>query len=252
MKYFYYLYQLVVVLPVLVLSTIVTAIEVAIGCALGDGHFWGYYPGRWWARIIIRALLLPVKVEGRENLERDHSYVFVANHQGAFDIFLIYGFLGRNFKWMMKRQLRQVPFVGFACERSHQIFVDKRGPSKIRKTYEDAREILKEGYSVTVFPEGARTFTGHMATFKKGAFALADELQLPVVPLTINGSFQVLPRMRGFNFVNWHPLLLTIHQPIYPTGQGAENVEATLRQAYDSVMSALEPEFQGFVANPDQ
>jgi 1-acyl-sn-glycerol-3-phosphate acyltransferase len=252
MKYFYYLYQLVVVLPVLVLSTIVTAIEVAIGCALGDGHFWGYYPGRWWARIIIRALLLPVKVEGRENLERDHSYVFVANHQGAFDIFLIYGFLGRNFKWMMKRQLRQVPFVGFACERSHQIFVDKRGPSKIRKTYEDAREILKEGYSVTVFPEGARTFTGHMATFKKGAFALADELQLPVVPLTINGSFQVLPRMRGFNFVNWHPLSLTIHQPIYPTGQGAENVEATLRQAYDSVMSALEPEFQGFVANPDQ
>ena len=252
MKYFYYLYQLVVVLPVLVLSTIVTAIEVAIGCALGDGHFWGYYPGRWWARIIIRALLLPVKVEGRENLERDHSYVFVANHQGAFDIFLIYGFLGRNFKWMMKRQLRHVPFVGFACERSHQIFVDKRGPSKIRKTYEDAREILKEGYSVTVFPEGARTFTGHMATFKKGAFALADELQLPVVPLTINGSFQVLPRMRGFNFVNWHPLSLTIHQPIYPTGQGAENVEATLRQAYDSVMSALEPEFQGFVANPDQ
>jgi 1-acyl-sn-glycerol-3-phosphate acyltransferase len=252
MKYFYYLYQLVVVLPVLVLSTIVTAIEVAIGCALGDGHFWGYYPGRWWARIIIRALLLPVKVEGRENLERDHSYVFVANHQGAFDIFLIYGFLGRNFKLMMKRQLRQVPFVGFACERSHQIFVDKRGPSKIRKTYEDAREILKEGYSVTVFPEGARTFTGHMATFKKGAFALADELQLPVVPLTINGSFQVLPRMRGFNFVNWHPLSLTIHQPIYPTGQGAENVEATLRQAYDSVMSALEPEFQGFVANPDQ
>ena len=252
MKYFYYLYQLVVVLPVLVLSTIVTAIEVAIGCALGDGHFWGYYPGRWWARIIIRALLLPVKVEGRENLERDHSYVFVANHQGSFDIFLIYGFLGRNFKWMMKRQLRQVPFVGFACERSHQIFVDKRGPSKIRKTYEDAREILKEGYSVTVFPEGARTFTGHMATFKKGAFALADELQLPVVPLTINGSFQVLPRMRGFNFVNWHPLSLTIHQPIYPTGQGAENVEATLRQAYDSVMSALEPEFQGFVANPDQ
>ena len=252
MKYFYYLYQLVVVLPVLVLSTIVTAIEVAIGCALGDGHFWGYYPGRWWARIIIRVLLLPVKVEGRENLERDHSYVFVANHQGAFDIFLIYGFRGRNFKWMMKRQLRQVPFVGFACERSHQIFVDKRGPSKIRKTYEDAREILKEGYSVTVFPEGARTFTGHMATFKKGAFALADELQLPVVPLTINGSFQVLPRMRGFNFVNWHPLSLTIHQPIYPTGQGAENVEATLRQAYDSVMSALEPEFQGFVANPDQ
>ena len=252
MKYLYYVYQLLVGLPVLVVSTIVTALEVSIGCAIGNGHFWGYYPGRWWARIIIRTLLLPVTVEGRENLEHGQSYVFVANHQGAFDIFLIYGFLGRNFKWMMKRSLESIPFVGFACRRSHQIFVDKRGVSKIKKTYDDARKILNEGYSVTVFPEGARTFTGHMAQFRKGAFALADELQLPVVPLTINGSFDVLPRQRGFNFVNWHPLRLTIHQPIYPVGQGAENVNATLRQAYDSVMSGLEPKYQGFVENPDQ
>ena len=105
---------------------------------------------------------------------------------------------------------------------------------------------------MTVFPEGARTFTGHMCHFKKGAFALADELQLPVVPLTINGSFDVLPRMKGFNFINWHPLTLTIHQPIYPVGQGVENIEATMRQSFDSVMSALDPKYQGIVENPDQ
>ena len=252
MKYLYYLYQLVVGLPVLVISTIITAVEVGIGCAIGNGHFWGYYPGHWWGRIIVRSLLLPVKVEGRENLEREQSYVFVSNHQGAFDIFLIYGYLNRNFKWMMKRSLGSIPFVGYACRRSHQIFVDKRGPKRIKETYDRAREILQEGYSVTVFPEGARTFTGHMGLFRKGAFALADELQLPVVPLTINGSFDVLPRQRGFNFINWHPLHLTIHQPIYPVGQGPENVDATLRQAYDSVMSALTPEYQGYVENPDQ
>jgi 1-acyl-sn-glycerol-3-phosphate acyltransferase len=91
-----------------------------------------------------------------------------------------------------------------------------------------------------------------MAHFKKGVFALADELQLPVVPLTINGSFDILPRMKGFNFINWHPMKLTIHQPIYPTGQGPENVEATLRQAYDSVMSSLDEKYQGMVENPDQ
>jgi 1-acyl-sn-glycerol-3-phosphate acyltransferase len=252
MKYLYYIYQLIVGLPVVILGTIITALTVATGCALGNGHFWGYFPGHIWGKVIIRSLLLPVKVEGREHLDKDQSYVFVANHQGAFDIFLIYGFLNRNFKWMMKQALRKVPFLGFACERSHQIFVDKRGPSKIRKTYDDARRILEQGYSVTVFPEGARSFTGHMAHFRKGAFALADELQLPVVPLTINGSFDVLPRMKGFNFITWHPLSLTIHEPIYPVGQGAENVEATMRQAYDSVMSSLAPEYQGFVENPDQ
>ena len=251
--FLYRIYQLIIGLPVLVVITIITAFEVGIGTTIGNGHFWSYYPGHWWAKIILKTFLIPVKVEGRENLEKGQSYVFVSNHQGAFDIFLIYGYLGRNFKWMMKQQLRKIPFVGYACEKSHQIFVDKRGPKKIQKTYETAREILQEGYSVTVFPEGARSFTGHMGRFKKGAFALADELQLPVVPLTINGSFDILPRTRGFvNIVNWHPMRLTIHEPIYPIGKGPENVDATLRQAYDSVMSALVPKYQGFVENPDQ
>ena len=252
MKYLYRVYQLLVGVPVIIIVTIITALEVGIGCAIGNGHFWGYYPGRWWARIILRTLLIPVTVEGREHLEPGQSYVFVANHQGAFDIFLIYGFLGRNFKWMMKHQINKIPFVGYACRRSHQIMVDKRGVSKIKKTYDDARRILQQGCSVTVFPEGARTFTGHMGLFRKGAFALADELQLPVVPLTINGSFNILPRTRDWHFISWHPLRLTIHQPIYPVGQGSENVNATLRQAYDSVMSSLAPEYQGYVENPDQ
>ena len=253
MKIFYRIFQVFVSFPVTIVATILTAFTVGLGCTLGDGHFWGYYPGRWWAQVITRAFLLPVKVEGRENLEPNQSYVFVSNHQGAFDIFLIYGFLGRNFKWMMKYQINKIPFVGYACQKSHQIMVDKRGVSKIKKTYQDARDILEHANcSVVVFPEGARSFTGHMGEFRKGAFMLADELQLPVVPLTINGSFRVMPRMKDWHFANWHPLSLTIHQPIYPVGQGPQNIQATLNQAYDSVMSSLEPEYQGFVANPDQ
>ena len=252
MTILYRIYQLLVVVPVCLIATIVIAVTIIVGCTLGDGHFWGYYPGRWWGRIIIRTLLLPVKVEGRENLQKGQSYVFVSNHQGAFDIFLIYGFLGRNFKWMMKRQIRQIPFVGKACEAAHHIFVDKRGPSRIRESYEQARQTLREGMSLVVFPEGSRSFTGHMGKFRRGAFMLADELQLPVVPLTINGSFNVKPRMRDIYWVFWHPLRLTIHAPIMPVGQGAENVSHVEQQSYEVIMSALVPEYQGFVENPDQ
>ena len=121
MKYIYYIYQLFVVLPLFLVSTLLTALTTTIGCTLGNGHFWGYYPGKIWSQFTIRILFLPVKVEGRENVEKGQSYVFVANHQGAFDIFLIYGFLGRNFKWMMKQSLRKIPFVGKACEAAHHV-----------------------------------------------------------------------------------------------------------------------------------
>ena len=252
LRILYCIYQVFVAIPITILMTIWTAILVGVGCALGDGHYWGYYPGRWWARVITRVFLLPVKVEGRENLEPNQSYVFVANHQGAFDIFLIYGYLNRNFKWMMKYQLRRIPLIGYTCEKAHHIFVDKRGPKKIKASYDAARATLQGGTSVTLFPEGSRTYTGHMGYFKRGAFALADELQLPVVPLTINGSFNIMPRMRDMKFIHWHRLSLTMHQPIYPVGQGPDNIEAIKNQAYDSVMSALVPEYQGFVENPDQ
>lgn len=252
MKYLYRIYQLFIALPVILVATVVTALTVTIGCTLGNGHFWGYYPGKWWSWIIIRILLLPVKVEGGDQLDPNQSYVFVSNHQGAFDIFLIYGFLCRNFKWMMKRQLRNIPLVGKACEASHQIFVDKRGPSKIKETYDKARATLRGGMSLVVFPEGARTFTGHMGLFRRGAFMLADEIQLPVVPLTINGSFNVMPRMRDMKWVLWHPLRLTIHKPIAPKGQGADNIKAIEKESYDVVMSGLVDEYKGFVENPDQ
>lgn len=251
-KLFYRIYQLLIALPIILVASILTSLFTTVGCMLGNGHFWGYYPGKLWAQLIIRVLLLPIKVEGREHLKAGQSYVFVCNHQGAFDIFIIYGFLGRNFKWMMKRQLRKMPLIGVACEAAHHIFVDKSGPRKIQETCSKAREIMREGMSLVVFPEGSRTFTGHMGVFRRGAFMLADELQLPVCPLTINGSFNVMPRTRDMKWVLWHPLRLTIHEPIAPKGQGREAMDAMIDESYRAVMSGLVPEYQGYVENPDQ
>ena len=106
--------------------------------------------------------------------------------------------------------------------------------------------------SLMVFPEGARTFTGHMGVFRRGAFMLADELQLPVCPLTINGSFDVMPRTRDWRWVHWHPLTLTIHEPIMPIGKGRENIDYLKDKSYEAVMSGLVPEYQGYVRNDDQ
>ena len=231
MKYLYRLYQLFIAVPLFIVWTIIISLTVVVGCSLGGGHWFGYYPGKAWGWLSLKLFLLPVKVEGRENLKEGESYVFVSNHQSMFDIFLIFGHLGRQFKWMMKHQLRKMPFIGFACARSHQIFVDKRGPSKIKKTYDEARKILQGGMSLSVFPEGARTFTGHMGVFRRGAFMLA---------------------MRDYRFISWHKLTLTIHAPIYPESKGPENIKRMMDESYEKVMSGLVPEYQGYVENPDQ
>ena len=249
MKILYHIYQICIALPILLVLTILTAVVTMIG-SLFNAHFWGYYPGKIWSQLFCYILLIPVKVKGHKNISKKTSYVFVANHQGSFDIFLIYGFIGRNFKWMMKKSLRKLPFVGKACESAGHIFVDHSGPKKVLETIQQAKASLKDGVSLVVFPEGARTFTGHMGYFKKGAFQLADDLQLAVVPVTIDGSFEILPRTG--KWIHRHRMILTIHDPIPPKGKGMENIKATMAEAYTAVESALPEKYKGMVKNEDQ
>lgn len=242
LKILYIIYQILIGFPLFLVLTILTALVTILGCTLGNGHFWGYYPGKIWSQLTCLVFLIPVKVIRNKQINDETSYVFVANHQGAFDIFLIYGFLGRNFKWMMKKSLRNLPFVGRACQSAGHIFVDKSGPRKIHETIEQAFHVLQNGTSLVVFPEGRRTFTGQMGQFKKGAFQLADELQLPVVPLTIEGSFNILPRTG--KILSWHPLKLVIHDPIFPRTKGSENQITLMEESYKIIENSLPNEYK--------
>ena len=239
MKYIYYFYQIIFALPLFLIITVITTTVTIIGSNLGFAKFWAYWPAKIWSWVTIRSYLLPVHVEGRDNIDKNTSYVFVANHQGYFDIFLIYAFLGHNFRWMMKKSLRKMLLIGKACESSGQIFVDKSGPKAIKRTYDEARQKLQGGISLMVFPEGARTFDGKMTSFKKGAFQLADELQLPVVPITINGPFDFYPRTAKAPLGNWSPFSIKIHKPIEPKGKGHEFELQTLKEAFETINNAM-------------
>ena len=137
----------------------------------------------------------------------------------------------------MKKSLRKIPFVGKACESAGHIFVDRTSPKGMLSTIRQAERSLTNGVSLVVFPEGSRTQDGSLGSFKRGAFQLADDLQLPVVPVTINGSFDVLPR--SAKWVRRHRLELTIHQPIPPQGKGPENVKALMTGTYEAVAGGL-------------
>lgn len=231
----YRIFQLLIAAPLLVVATIIAAV-MTIGLT-SVGIKWGaYYPAHWWAKLFCWLNLVKVTVNGRENVSRGTSYVFVANHQGAFDIFAIYGFLGHDFKWMMKQSLRKIPLVGYSCYRAGHIFVDRTSPAAIRHAMETAERSLSGGSSLVVFPEGARSVNGHMRPFKKGAYQLALEFKLPLVPVSIDGAFDVMPR--SSILPRWGHIKLTIHRPIAAPADETERATA-MEQTREAIISAL-------------
>ncbi|MDE6266385.1 MAG: 1-acyl-sn-glycerol-3-phosphate acyltransferase [Muribaculaceae bacterium] len=237
MKILYYVYFFIVAAPILLVATVVTALLTAIGSIVIGDRWWGYYPAHIWARLFCWLSLVEVKVSGRENISSSENYIFVANHQGAFDIFSIYGFLGHNFRWMMKKSLEKIPLVGYACKKAGHIFVDHSGNSGVRHTMTDAEKELSQGMSLCIFPEGSRTFNGEVGRFKRGAFQLSREFGLPIVPITIDGAFKVMPRTA--KLPQWGKIYLTIHKPVAaPTGDEKEMADL-MRATRDTIVDAM-------------
>ena len=236
-RLFYVAYTWLVFVPIFLVLTLLTALTTIIGCLLGGERVFSYYPGMIWSRLTCYLALCPVHVWGREHIERGKSYVFVANHQGAFDIFMIYGFLGVPIKWVMKAGLEKIPFVGAACRAAGFIFVDNSSSKAAARSVREAERALKSGASIAIFPEGSRTKTGRLGRFKKGAYQMAADQHLPIIPITLNGPFDVLP----IGSLNLHrrPMEMVIHEAIPaesmdPSHEGLQQMANRTREIIES------------------
>ena len=232
-----FLYQWVILAPVFIVLTFITAIIVILFSSIFGNKYWGYYPPKWWSRMVCWLSFCRVKSSGHQHLDKNTSYVFVANHQGAFDIFLTYGFLNHNIKWIQKAPLRKLPFVGKASDIAGHIFVDNSSITSRINTIVEAKKILEDGVSVIIFPEGARTKNGKLGAFRRGAFRIALDMGLSIVPVTLNGPYDVMKR----NTYTLHPgkLELTIHQPIPTKGLQKEDIATLMEQTKETIHSAL-------------
>ena len=210
-KILYLIYQICFALPVMIAVTILVALTTMIGSIFND-RFWGYWPGMIWGRLFYAIFLIPIRIDGRENIVKGQSYVIAANHQSYWDAFLMYGFVGIPFKWVMKKELGKIPFVGWACYMAGHILIERSSRVKSMESIRKAESKLKNGMSVVIFPEGTRTPDGKMGRFKRGAFLISQELGLPILPVTIDGNYDVMSRHAWH--VTWHPVHMTVHAPI--------------------------------------
>jgi 1-acyl-sn-glycerol-3-phosphate acyltransferase len=193
--------------------------------------------GALWARLngIVTPML--VTVEGRENIDEHQSYVIVANHQSFYDVFLLYGWLGIDFKWIIKKEMRRIPFLGFGCEQVGHVFIDRSDRKAALASINAAKPRFVDGTSVLFFPEGTRSRNGELGRFKKGAFRIALDLELPILPLTIFGTKDILPP-DGVDLLPGRARLL-IHPPIAIKNGDVEDLTPLMDEVWSVIAEPL-------------
>jgi 1-acyl-sn-glycerol-3-phosphate acyltransferase len=190
-----------------------------------------------WARVMAFVTRMRVTVQGREHVDPNQSYVLVSNHQSQYDIFVLYGWLGVDFKWVMKKELRNVPGIGVACHRLGHVFIDRSDHAAAVATLDDAKKKIVDGTSVVFFPEGTRSRSGRLKSFKKGAFRMAVDLGLPILPLTITGTRDVLPA--GTIDLLPGSARLVIHEPVSVEGCTANDCARLMAEVRSVIASSL-------------
>lgn len=227
-------YKWLFVFPLLVVTTFIFGIGAVVFALLFSPRI-GSVSGVLWARVNSFFTPMTVAVKGAENIAPGVSYVVTANHQSLYDIYVLYGWLGVDFKWVMKKELEKVPVLGFACKVLGHIFVDRSDTKKAVETINAAKTKIVNGTSVLFFPEGSRSSDGVMKPFKKGAFKMALDLGLPILPVTINGTRSILPK-GSIDLRPGHATMI-IHPPIAVEGYHEENM-AELMDKTKRIMNA--------------
>ena len=165
-----------------------------------------------WARTSLALAGLRVHIEGQERINPQNTYVFMPNHASFLDPLLAFAYIPCDSRHVIKEELFSVPLLGLVLRRSGQIPMNRKNPLKAMRSLRQAADLLKEGISVVVFPEGTRTPNGEIQEFKTALFILPIRSRIPVVPVLIEGTFQALKR--GTILLNPVPLKMTFYDPI--------------------------------------
>lgn len=179
-------------------TTLILGLAVILFCPLDPTR--KLYPllARSWSRVIFLAARVSLEVEGLDRLYRDGPVVLVSNHVSLFDPPALLLALPRTLHFIAKRSLFFIPLFGQAIWAAGMIPIDRGDRKRAVASMDRAAERVRRGASVLLFAEGTRSPDGRLKTFKKGAFILAIQASVPIQPLAIVGSREVLPKGRWF------------------------------------------------------
>jgi 1-acyl-sn-glycerol-3-phosphate acyltransferase len=199
-----------------------------------------HWCARWWCRLIAWTIGARIRVHGTENVSPRRSYVYMANHSSLIDTPALFAYLPYQFKIMAKKELFYVPFMGWHLWSSGNFPVDRGDGRKTARSLRRVIEGVRAGKSLAVFPEGTRTPDGRLQEFKPGAFKIALRAGAPVVPVTIRGTFDLLPKTT----LAPRPgrVDVFIGSPIETAEYNEKRLPELIKRTRDAIGAKLEPE----------
>jgi 1-acyl-sn-glycerol-3-phosphate acyltransferase len=173
---------------------------------------------------VIMSAIIPIwkiRIEGREKASRNRTYVIISNHQSILDILLI-NRLRYRFKWISKIENMKVPVLGWYLRMAGYLTVNRGKEESKAEMLEKALICLKKGNSVMIFPEGTRSLNGNIGFFKRGAFLLAIQAGVPLLPVLIDGTSEILPK-HGLKLGSGYKVHIRVLDPVFPADFKTDN-----------------------------
>jgi 1-acyl-sn-glycerol-3-phosphate acyltransferase len=173
-------------------STVFWATFSILGSLFSGSGRLQHYCMRRWSKDNLWLSRARVEIEGLENIAQHRPQIFVANHSGLHDILSLAAYLPIQFRWIAKKSLFSVPFMGWHMRRSGYIAIDRDNPRSAAKSIMEAAGVIRSGVNAIAFPEGTRSKTGALGNLRSGAFSLALRTNVLLVPITLDGSYRVI------------------------------------------------------------
>lgn len=188
-----------------------------------------------WARIQLKVSGAKVNVHGLENIPKDIPVLFVSNHQSNFDINLFMSLIDKPKGYVSKIEMAKIPLISTWMKYIHCVFMDRSSLKKSAAAIIEGVNILKSGYSLVIFPEGTRSKGGSMGEFKAGSFKLATKANVPIIPVTINGSYKLMEANN--NRIKPSEVDLYIH-PMIETSNLTKEEEKQLHTTVENIIKS--------------
>jgi len=190
-----------------------------------------------WAKIILWGARIKVHTRGLANIDRQKAYILIPNHLSFFDIFSLLAALPVDFRFILKKELIRIPILGWSMKRAGYISIDRSSPAKARRTFKQAVDRIRGGTSLVMFAEGTRGYDGHLQPLKRGAFQLAMASGVPVVPVAITGTRDIMPK--GSFTIRKGSIVIQLEKPIETTSYTKQTMPDLIERVSGSITAML-------------